>query len=693
MDAAMRRTRGSSDALWLWFSAFSLIFLAVLAISPVKDYFREYRSYQKTYRSLLLQSAGSLKDVRQARSRQTKIRQFWIPDLHSVDRCITCHLGVEEPKMVQAPQPFRLHPRTPHTPDDLQRFGCVVCHQGQGRATSLAEAHGSTPDWNSPLLPVRYTEATCGRCHLGDTVPEASMLSAGRSLMKRVGCYGCHKVRGHEDWQSTAPDLNGLAQKTTPSWLHAWLESPRDLLPNTWMPNFHLSGGEIDSLVAFLWVQPPTPAQDLGSIRDLPPGDADRGKVLFSQSRCISCHTVEGRGNGSAPELSTIGSKVNRRWLVAYIGNPSLYQPNTPMPQYDFTHQDLLDLSQYLMDEFTDPSTPPTAPPLRPAQKAVLAGENLYEKYGCAGCHHIVGREDVVQMGPDLTGIGEKSVAFLDFGERQDVPRRLSDWLAAKVSHPRSFREGLRMPEFGFTSEQVQTLVTALLAMPKQPVPEKYRVPVETPHDSPPGHFGELVSKYRCLSCHQIAGMGGDISTAPLGAEGSKVRQDWLEHYLLQPYALRPILTERMIPLRMPGKDAAFLTNFIENVYRDDRIPDEIFPDGTLPDQVERGDKLFHERYGCQACHMVHGKGGYYGPLLDEVGRRLKSGWIYWWLRGPQRWRADVREPDYGLDENDARDLAAYLVSLSPPKTMGAISSPWSLSSKSGGSPSRKEAP
>lgn len=662
----------STDRLWFWFAVSSLVFLVVLAISPVKDYFREYRSIQNEYRALLLRRAGSLREVRRAQAEGVGIRQIWIPDFGGrVDRCTTCHLGVEDAKMEKAPEPFRSHPRTPHTPGDLQRFGCVICHQGQGRATSRGEAHGSSADWDSPLLPVRYTEAACGRCHEEDTVPEASLLSAGRALMTRVGCYGCHKVAGHEDWKSEAPDLNGLNQKTNPAWLRAWLKSPRSLRPGTWMPDFHLTEEEMDALVPFLWAQPPAPSQNLTLKGEPPAGDPNRGKILFSESRCISCHTVEGKGNGSAPELSGIGSKVNRRWLVAFLGDPQTFQPDTKMPRYHFSPWDLLDLAEYLLEEFTDSSAPAPGPSLRPAQRAVQAGEEIYKKYGCAGCHRIAARTDAARMGPDLTGIADKPARLLDYGKREDLPRRLPEWLVAKVSRPRSFREGLKMPDFGFMDEEVQALVTALLSLPGEPAPEGFRAPAPRPRYTAPGRFGALVSEYRCLSCHQVGGAGGDISTAPLEAEGSKVREDWLKRYLLLPTTLRPILVERMIPLRMPEAEAAFLANFMENVYRDNTIPDEIFPSGPPADQVERGRNLFFERYGCQACHMVGGRGGYYGPLLDGAGERLKSGWIFWWLRGPQRWRADVREPDYGLDETDARDLAAYVASIPVPKRAG----------------------
>ena len=64
---------------------------------------------------------------------------------------------------------------------------------------------------------------------------------------------------------------------------------------------------------------------------------------------------------------------------------------------------------------------------------------------------------------------------------------------------------------------------------------------------------------------------------------------------------------------------------------------------------------------GCRGCHIRGSSGGYYGPPLTEAGKRLKPGWTYTWLKGPQRWRADVRCPDYGLSDTDALRLTAYL--------------------------------
>ncbi len=134
---------------------------------------------------------------------------------------------------------------------------------------------------------------------------------------------------------------------------------------------------------------------------------------------------------------------------------------------------------------------------------------------------------------------------------------------------------------------------------------------------------------------------------------------------MLVPTTIRPLLTERMVPLRMSREEAAFVADFVQNVYVDDAIPDDLFPTGPPPARAQRGRALFRERYGCHACHMVDNQGGYYGPLMNGLGDRLKPGWVAWWLQGPQRWQKEVRCPDYGMPTTDAEDLAAFIASIS----------------------------
>jgi len=651
------------------FALTSLLFLAVLAVSPVKNALAPYRAVQRHYRAL---GAGRAKDAPGAavyRDMPVAIRQVWLRDFDDrVDRCTTCHLGVADAAMAGAPEPYRLHPRSPHTPADFDRFGCTSCHGGQGLATTASDAHGASPDAAAPLLPLAYAEAGCGRCHGEDTVAEAPVLSRGRALLARNNCYACHAVRGHEGFRSEAPPLATLPAKTGARWLRQWLEGPRAVDPNATMPDFKLSADDVTALSHYLFGQtvPPELARRIETAAAEPPGDAANGKKLFAESRCITCHTVEGKGNGSAPELSKVASAASRGWLLAFLRDPQAFNPRTRMPRYHLSDAESRDVVAHLEDQFRDFDAPKDElEPLRVNRTLAERGALLFRLDGCTACH--AEREGASErFGPDLDGLGDKPAAALDFGRRTDLPRRPAAWIAAKVAAPRSFAAGLKMPAFSFGPDDTRALVTALLALAAKPVPEPYRhAAMRPPALLPGGAVGKLVDGYRCLSCHQIGDRGGDTSTAPLTYEGSKVKREWLESYLVLSYSLRPILEERMPVLRMPRAEAAELAAAIESFYVDPAIPEDPFAGRPAADADAAEGQRLYVTLGCRACHIAGGAGGgYYGPPLGDTAARLKPGWVYTWLKGPQRWRADVRCPDYGLTDTDALRLTAYLETL-----------------------------
>ena len=650
------------------FAVTSVLFLLVLAISPAKSALRSYGPIQREYRRLGMARAKSLKAAQEYKSRPIAIQQTWLRGFDDrVDRCTTCHAGVADPLMKGVREPLRAHVETAHTPLAFDRFGCTSCHGGEGPATSKAEAHGTEPDAGSPLTPAAYVEAGCGRCHGAESVPEAPILSRGRALLASSGCYACHSVRGQEAFRSPAPPLTTIPMKTGGMWVAKWLRGPRAMDPNATMPDFHLSATEIDQLSHYLFNQsiPWDVARRIQAAQQEPPGDAASGKKLFSESRCISCHTVEGKGNGSAPELSKVASAATRGWLLAFLRDPHAFYPRTKMPQYHFSEAESRDLVAYMEDELRDFDAPKEQlEPLRVNQTLAEKGERLFRTAGCFACHaEPAGSEE--KFGPEWTGIGDKRAASLDFGRRTDLPRTLPAWLAAKIDAPRSFAAGLRMPSYAFNPEDTRAVVTALLSIGSQPVPEAYRHdPPRAASLVPGGPVGALIDRYRCLSCHQIGDRGGDISTAPLTFEGSKVRREWLIDYLVLSYSLRPILEERMPVLRIPREEATQLADAFGSFFVDPRIPEDPFAGRPATDaDPAEGEKL-SVALGCRACHILGPSGGYYGPPLTESGKRLKPGWVFTWMKGPQKWRADVRCPDYGLSDTDALRLTAYLDTL-----------------------------
>jgi hypothetical protein len=117
------------------FGSLSVVLLVVLAIVPAKDHFREWLHYQHEYQNLIRNRSDG---VSLARRFQGDVQQIWLPELGVVDRCPTCHVGLKEASLAGVvTQPFRPHPPIPHS---LTEFGCVMCHRGQGAATTVEEA-------------------------------------------------------------------------------------------------------------------------------------------------------------------------------------------------------------------------------------------------------------------------------------------------------------------------------------------------------------------------------------------------------------------------------------------------------------------------------------------------------------------------------------------------------------------------
>lgn len=636
----------------------SVAFLVVLAISPAKDYFSEWRAHQKQYNELLAAQPRRIQPV------EVGIKQIWNPELDLVDRCTSCHLGLEETDLVGAEQPFTPHPRIYH---DMNEFGCTTCHEGQGLATTAEKAHDGRPYWERPILPSEYIEASCGKCHKEERVPEAPILTEGRRLLKEYNCAGCHKIG--DLTVDYAPSLDGIGAKTSRDWLFRWLKNPKAFRPETRMPDFQLSDEEAWLLTDFLMTFKTFPnhaeleAVPAELLQEYPPDDwVEEGKTLFRLARCISCHTVEGKGGPLAPDLAKIASKASPAWIYSFLLDPRRYQPTVEMPQYGFTREQAQRVAAYMISEFVDWDAPEDTLEHTPDPDFYAKGLKLFNQYNCGGCHQLTGIPRAENLGPELTDMGDRRLYQLEFGDT-DVPRTLPAYIYHKLKDPRRFIETARMPVYDFSEEELQALTTALLAMTKKELPRKYTVAPEPKQPfAPQGAFGRLVKKYACFSCHVINERGYLLAT-DLSREGSQVQKDWVKAYFKVPYSMRPILTERMPNLYLADEEIETLVNYFDLVLRDDAI-DSVQIDVDDPELIAEGKTLFFEKYGCQACHQVGGQGGFVGPLLDRTGERLTAAWVYHWIKNPQKYYPDTVEPNAGLSDAEARAITAYLMTL-----------------------------
>ena len=368
------------------FFALSLLALALILAAVWQASTPSWKAYQRSF--LQLEAQGEPNAVAKAAVLATppQIHQVLLPGLQKVDRCTTCHLGVEDPTMKNAPEPFRYHTGLgPHIPS---KFGCTICHGGQGLATDEKSAHGNVEFWQTPLLTKDYIRASCGRCHKEGDVPGVPELGEGRRLFETQGCRGCHKLNGVGG--SIGPDLTEEGTNhRSPEWLERHFLTPNAVSPGSAMPNFHFTREQARALTYYMLS---LTNEDMGtyysSLRLIP--STAYGRQLFVEKNCIVCHAVGGVGAKVGPDLLGVTKRHSPEWIDEQLVNPQLVYPGSSMPEYDLDTNSRKALIAYLGTATQDDAQAMLAGKnraLTPEDAAIEAGKNNFARFGCAGCH------------------------------------------------------------------------------------------------------------------------------------------------------------------------------------------------------------------------------------------------------------------------------------------------------------------
>ena len=340
----------------------------VLVISTVifawSDRVHDWRYYQYEFRRQVAEKLGEDKVA----IIPTGVQQVWVADLKRADRCITCHQATSWPGFEQAENPWKTHPVEPLKAHPVERFGCSVCHGGQGWAIDTYEAHGEVAHWEEPLLGGYLGEAyslvddkralmqmNCNVCHRYDRETKgAEMINLGKKLINDKGCRACHVINGRGG--TIGPDLTEVGdkapeqyaygrlsgQQTSFAWHVAHLKDPRALVIDTVMPNFHLTTKEAQALAMLVmsWRRSNLPASYVSAAPRSDPQSPEERKAeedmktgpgaWFVQTGCFVCHSISALGVRSpaqiGPDLSTAVEDVQKRFgktLDDFIANPT----------------------------------------------------------------------------------------------------------------------------------------------------------------------------------------------------------------------------------------------------------------------------------------------------------------------------------------------------------------------------------
>jgi mono/diheme cytochrome c family protein len=264
---------------------------------------------------------------------------------------------------------------------DPQKFGQAPRH-------SLGAADSPRSARLAEKLMQRFE---CYRCH-----PGPALESPFRH------CVDCHQaiLQGKFDapeadlahWRehivslTAVPSLAGT-RRLRRAWVRRFLLEPRDLRPGlrATMPRLPLSQAQADELArALVPVDPPESA---------PEGDVERGRRLYDELRCASCHAFSGVVPGPsadakadgvmlAPDLAFVHERFQGGALADYLQHPDGF-----MPSYGLDEARASALAAFLWRAPPGPRPPPRRTVLPLLQRRVGYAE-VYERVFRRTCRH-----------------------------------------------------------------------------------------------------------------------------------------------------------------------------------------------------------------------------------------------------------------------------------------------------------------
>jgi len=439
-------------------------------------------------------------------------------------------------------------------------------------------------------------------------------------------------------------------------------------------------------------------AEAVAAYPSAPRGNAENGKKLVAEVGCYGCHVEKEtweqlpakdrmyRTRG--PMLNGGGSKYSPGWLYAWLKDPSQYHAQTRMPNLRLSDAEAADITAYLLEDRNaafDARTIPavktevlddmvvdyklTKLPLNEAQEEVkkmsleeknaFAGEMLVRRYGCYSCHEIKGLEREMPVSIDLSDWASKKITQFDYGFIHAERKNHYTFLHQKLANPRSYdrvaakrpQEYLKMPQYNFNEEQIELIMTAIMSLTSEkPSPLSVHNMNDTAWQIENGRW--LMKEFNCAGCHVVDERGGAINAKipqefmrppNLAGVGTKVRPDWLYHFLKKPgeHKYRYWLNVRMPTFQLTDTQINTLIRTFALLDKEPYPFEEATMTGFHPSQalIAPGQKLFVD-FKCLSCHAVVSPeqarlNGKAGPDLTLVKDRMRPDGIIPWLRNP----------------------------------------------------------
>ena len=417
----------------------------------------------------------------------------------------------------------------------------------------------------------------------------------------------------------------------------------------------------------------------------------DRGRELLERLNCAGCHRLQGieRPVMLGPDLTNIGTKVSREWIYKWLKEPRTItdadgnvkvngvetEDEPRMPKFRLTEQELRSLSAYLSSLKPNPVASPAFDPRVAAvwskrPDIVDQGELRFRQMFCSTCHALAvtraGETKLVggDIGPELTKVGSKVKA---------------EWLAAWLRNPQSYLPHTKMPQYGWSDEDLFKVTQYIQTKLTDPdlltdVPQ-----LAAPADEELKAGRRLFLEKGCGGCHVIAGVslqkdfgpdlsalgGKNVSQLEFGA--SKIPRNlisYIQAKVTDPLSVNP--AARMPEYHLTPADLDAVTTALLGMTGTPGTSgmEKLIAPQKRPEFRAAGEfGKIYERYKCYVCHQFNGYGGTLAPDLSYEGSRATHEWTIQFLKSPQTLRPTLvlRMPQFNMSDREATVIADYL--------------------------------
>jgi mono/diheme cytochrome c family protein len=306
--------------------------------------------------------------------------------------------------------------------------------------------------------------------HLPEATPQ--QVAHGKTLVNEYGCASCHEINAVRKPENFAPDLSRVGSRslaqlvfaagvphTLPAYIAAKIRKPRAFGASMKMPQFTFTPQQVDALTTALLALTDRAQTQPASLRIAAPQGshyhpAGKAGALMRDLRCMTCHTLNGRGGDMAPDLSWEGSAVQRKWLEDFLRNPNTLRPALirRMPRFNLSDSEIQTLTDYIMTVYQTPAFDRDAMPASQFTPAMVEqGRQLfYSKYACQSCHIVDPEKDKGYIGPTLTQVGTRL-----------TPAWMYHWL----KDPQALRPGTLEPNQHLSDGDARALTAYLTSL------------------------------------------------------------------------------------------------------------------------------------------------------------------------------------------------------------------------------------